>query len=107
MPIERIYRILSGRNIEQSNVKYFDDVPVELLPGMMGSIQQYSEYHYVGYQMHDQDDGDCHVLSIVYEVMRRWDKVFSVYEALNLRLNNVKRGTTAIHSNKKHSNSKR
>lgn len=71
MPIERIYRILSGRNIAQSNVKYFDDVPVELLPGMMRSIQQYSEYHYVGYQMHDQDDGDCHVLSIVYEVMQR------------------------------------
>ena len=49
---------------------------------MMRSIQDYSEYH-VKENASEQANGDPNALSIVYEVMRRWDKVLSVYELLN------------------------
>jgi len=79
---KKIYSLLSSRNRNLSNVQYFDDIPVELLPDMLSSIQQYSEYH-CGKNAPEQDDDDTNALSIVFEVMRRWDESFSVYEALS------------------------
>ena len=46
---KKIYSVLSSRNRDCSNVEHFEDVPVELLPDMLQSIQRYSHY-----QMGDQ-----------------------------------------------------
>lgn len=70
---QKIYHVLSSRNKECSNVQHLDDVPIEFLPDMLGSIQQYSDY---------SKSGDIGALSVVYETMRMWDKAFSVYESL-------------------------
>ena len=78
----KLYSLLSSRNKMCSNVQYFYDVPVEFLPDMLRSIEQYSEYH-VGDNKPDQEDDDSNALSITFEVMRRLDKVFSVYEFLS------------------------
>ena len=42
---KKVYSVLSSRNRRCSNVGHFDDVPVELLPDMLRTIQQYSNYH--------------------------------------------------------------
>ena len=80
---KKIYSILSARNrkCSNSNVLYFSDVPVEFLPDMLISIQQYSGY-YTGYNAPPKHHKHAESLSVVYEVMRRWDKVISVYESL-------------------------
>ena len=82
---KKIYHVLSSRNKENTNVQYFDDdMPVEILPDMLRSIQQYSEYH-IGQEdeeVPERGEEDSTSLSIVFEVMRRWEKVFSVYECL-------------------------
>eukprot|EP00579_Thalassiosira_antarctica_P003598 CAMPEP_0201904696 /NCGR_PEP_ID=MMETSP0902-20130614/56131_1 /ASSEMBLY_ACC=CAM_ASM_000551 /TAXON_ID=420261 /ORGANISM="Thalassiosira antarctica, Strain CCMP982" /LENGTH=264 /DNA_ID=CAMNT_0048438791 /DNA_START=83 /DNA_END=878 /DNA_ORIENTATION=+ len=79
---KKIYSVLSSRNRECSNVHYLEGAPVEFLPDMFGAIQQYSEYH-----LQDnspwQDDDDVNALSIVFEIVRWWDKGFSVYESLS------------------------
>ena len=77
---KKIYRILSHRNRECSNVQHFSDVPIELLPEMLTSIQQYSEYHLGDNRLPDQDDRDVKSLSVVYEIMRKWDQAISLYE---------------------------
>ena len=79
---QKIYHVLSSRNKECSNVQHLDDVPIEFLPYMLGSIQQYSEYH-AGENTPPKHDKDVNALSVVYETMRRWDKAFSVYESLS------------------------
>jgi len=80
---KKIYSILSSRNIDCSNVDYFDEeMAVELLPGMLTSIQRYSKYH-------EAEDGppksqdDVIPLSIMYEVLQRWDKSLAVFESLS------------------------
>ena len=80
---KKIYSVLSSRNKESSTVNYLDDVPVEFLPEMLGSIQQYSEYHLQD-NAPPQDDNDVNALSIVYEIGRRWDKALSIYESLSI-----------------------
>jgi hypothetical protein len=79
---KKIYAVLSSRNIECLNAQHFDDVPVEFLPDMLRSVQQYSEYH-LGDNAPPKDNEDVNSLSVVYEVMRWWDKAFSVYESLS------------------------
>ena len=79
---KKICHVLSFRNRECSNVKHFDDVPIEFLPDMLTSIQQYSEYH-LGESAPARDGEHVNSLSVVYEVMRFWDKVISVYESLS------------------------
>jgi hypothetical protein len=76
----KIYRLLSERNKSMSmpNVQYFDDIDVKLLPFMIKAVQRYASVVHPN----DQDLSDyCRVqpLSIVYEVMRKWDKVFPLY----------------------------
>ena len=79
---KKIYYVLSSRNRECSNVHYLEGVPVEFLPNMFMAIQQYSEYHLQD-KSPSQDDNDVNALSIVFEIVRRWDKGFSVYESLS------------------------
>ena len=81
---KKIYYMISERNRKCSNVQHFDRVPVEYLPDMLGSIQQYSEYH-VGDAAPDKRDKDVTTLSMVYEIMRFWEKAISVYESLGSR----------------------
>jgi len=80
---KKIYSVLSKRNRELSNVGHFEDVPVEILPNMLHSIQRYSHYR-VGDQDISQGSGDVKPLSIVYEVCRNWDESLSAFEALSL-----------------------
>jgi hypothetical protein len=57
-----------------SNVQHFDDIDVKLLPNMLENAQKYSKTVF-------QWGKDEEALSIVYEVMRKWDKVFPVYKS--------------------------
>jgi hypothetical protein len=79
---KKIYSILSSRNRECSNVQHFSDVPVEFLPDMLGSIQEYSDYHAGDKAPPKHDEDYVEALSVVYEIMRFWNEAFSVYEAL-------------------------
>ena len=85
---KKIYHILSSRNRECSNVQDLDDVPTEFLPDLLRSIQKYSEYH-LGENTPDgemappRDDKDVDALSVVFELMRFWDKSFGLYESLS------------------------
>ena len=86
---KKIYRVLSVRNKNCSNVQHFDDIPFELIPDMLKSIQQYSEYHKkvepdYGRMPRQNIYNEC-PLSIVYEVIRGWDKASSLYESLSNR----------------------
>ena len=85
---KKIYSVLSLRNRNCSNVGHFDDVPVEFLPDMLCTIQQYSEYHTgnsenVPEHTPCQDTNDVNSLSLVFEVCRYWDKSLAVYELLS------------------------
>ncbi|KAL7450641.1 hypothetical protein ACHAWC_002523 [Mediolabrus comicus] len=69
----KIYNLLSERNksISTSNVQHFDEVDIKILPYMLKAVQRYAvEIHAYG---------RVKALSIVYEVMRKWDKVFPLY----------------------------
>lgn len=79
---KKVYSILSDRNQRCSNVKYFEDVPVELLPEILVSIQQYSNYH-LPENTPGQADRDVMPLSIVCEILQTWDKSLAVFEALS------------------------
>jgi hypothetical protein len=76
----KIYRLLSQRNksTSMSNVQYFDDIDVNLLPSILEAVQRYAS---VVHPFDRHRAGYCRVkpLSIVYEVMRKWDKVFPLY----------------------------
>ena len=64
----KIYSLLSSRHTAESNVQYFSDVDVKLLPKMLEAVQRYA------------NNPNARRLSIVYEIMRRWEKVFNMYE---------------------------
>ena len=57
-------------------------MPIELLPDMLTSIQKYSKYH-------EAEDGppksqdDVIPLSIMYEVLQKWDSSLAVFESLS------------------------
>jgi len=79
---KKIYTVLSSRNRSLSNVDHFsDDMPVELLPDMLSTIQVYSDYHIKIYTPH-QDTLDVKPLSIMFEILQRWDKSLAVFESL-------------------------
>jgi len=81
---KKIYSILSLRNMFSSNVDHFDeDMPVELLPDMLHSIQRYSNYHTPVEDAPTQDPTDVKPISLVYEILQRWDKALAVFEALS------------------------
>eukprot|EP00984_Skeletonema_dohrnii_P026649 scaffold16013_cov84-Skeletonema_dohrnii-CCMP3373.AAC.2 len=71
---QKLYGLLSLRNIVQTNVQYFGEIDVNLLPHILEVVQKYAIASM---------DGDKHhvkALSIVYEVMRRWEKVSPLYK---------------------------
>jgi hypothetical protein len=74
----KIYNLLSERNksISTSNVQHFDDIDVKLLPVILKTVQRYESAANA-----TTSNNNCRVkaLSIVYEVMRKWDKVFPLY----------------------------
>ena len=79
---KKVYSLLSSRNRNCCNVEYLEDVPFELLPDMLRSIQQYSKY-YVRKNAPVQNSHDVKPLSIVYEMCRYWDESLAVYETLS------------------------
>ena len=85
---KKIYVILSHRNRECLNAEHFDEFPVEILPDMLHSIQEYSNYH-VPKTEEDKEytprKNHYHVnpLSLVYELCRHWEESFNVFEALS------------------------
>ena len=79
---KKVYSILSARNRNCSNVDHFENVPVELLPNMLELIQQYANYH-VPDRTPSQDVRDVKPLSIMYEILQRWDKSLAAFEALS------------------------
>lgn len=78
----KIYSVLSARNRICSNVKHLDDVPVEILPDLLHSIQSYSNYR-DGDSDLSQVRGHVNPLSLVYEVCRNWDESLAAFEALS------------------------
>jgi len=86
---KKIYMVLSQRNKNSSNVDHFDeDMPVELLPYMLLSIQKYAGYHIPNTDEENeatppQDPADVKPLSIMFEILKRWDKSLAVFEALS------------------------
>lgn len=79
---KKIYSALSTLNRSSSNTQHFEDIPVELLPNMLVSIQRYSNYHA---QKHAPMKHRSHArpISIIYEILQRWDKSLEVFEALS------------------------
>ena len=79
----KIYFLLSKRNRTLSNVEHFSDIDVKILPDMLESVQRYAQSARLRHKktlvssIYDTVES----LSIVYEVMRRWDKVFNLYES--------------------------
>ena len=71
----KIYALLSSRNKTMSNVQHFSDVDLKLLPNILQSVQKY--------YMHTHDP-KVNPLSIVYEIMRKWDKAFPLYKSLGV-----------------------
>ena len=55
-----------------SNVQYFGDIDANILPHMVGAVQKYASW-----QLNSEAESD---FVDVYEVMRKWDKVFPVYD---------------------------
>jgi len=79
---KKLYSILSTRNKTNSNVQYFDKLPIELLPDMLESIKKYSEYHF-GDETPRKAQSDVKPISIVYEILRKWDEALSAFEYIN------------------------
>jgi len=71
----KIYSILSDRNEMMSNVQHFSDIDVKILPIMLEAVQTYAT---------NVDDSKVKPLSIVYEVMRKWDKALTCTGAGNI-----------------------
>ena len=79
---KKVYSILSARNRNSSNVEYLEDMPVELLPRMMRFIQKYADYHVRSKDINRGFD-DVHPLSIMFEILQRWDESLAAFEALS------------------------
>jgi len=65
---EKIYRLLSSRNETSSNVQHFGNIDVKLLPNVLEAVQKYS------ISLNYRGSHTVEASSIVYEVMRKWDK---------------------------------
>ncbi len=66
-----------------SNVTEFGDIDVKILPNMLEAVEtchdaarKYRSSPPISYYVHP--------LSIVYEIMRKWDKAFHLYKALGV-----------------------
>jgi hypothetical protein len=68
---QKIYELLSQRHRRRRNVKHFDKIDVKLLPDMIVAVQRYADI------LEEEPEGPS---SIVFEVLREWNKVFPLYE---------------------------
>ncbi|KAL7495083.1 hypothetical protein ACHAWT_007318, partial [Skeletonema menzelii] len=68
----KIYYLLSCRNKTGSNAKHFDDLDVKILPNMLDAVQKYQN-HANGHDLSIFRGAEP--LSILFEIMRKWDKV--------------------------------
>jgi len=78
---KKIYSILSSRNRNGTNVEHLEDVPIELLPNILSSVQYMSDY-FVGMGP-SKDNREVKPLSLVYELCRHWDEALAVFELLS------------------------
>ena len=80
----KIYALLSSRNQTLSNVQHFDDIDLKLLPNILQAVQKYSNttMKFSNTLKYRETYDYVEALSIVYEVMRRWDKVSPLYKSL-------------------------
>ena len=67
-----------------SNAQHLGDIDVKLLPNMLEAVQKYhnAAHLYKAKFYWIRDDLKVNPLSIVYEVMRRWDNVTPLYKML-------------------------
>jgi hypothetical protein len=77
----KIYRLLSSRHKSTSNVQHFGDIDVKILPNIVGAVQKYASCQTPSDYI-DDIDSFVRELSIVYELMRKWDKVFPLYDLI-------------------------
>ncbi|KAL7455932.1 hypothetical protein ACHAWC_009866 [Mediolabrus comicus] len=79
----KIYNFLARRHKEKSNTQHFGDIDVNLLPEILLAVQNYSSAptpsstHSI-YDINEQ----VNALSIVHEIMLKWDKALTLYETL-------------------------
>ncbi|KAL7454337.1 hypothetical protein ACHAWC_006938 [Mediolabrus comicus] len=76
---QKIYNLLYSRNKSLTNVQHFDGIDVQILPNMVEAVQRYSGIISEQCEGEVEQHYNAEDLSIVYEVMRKWDKVFSLY----------------------------
>ncbi len=77
---QKIYSLLSIRNKTMSNAQHFGDMDINLLPRLLEVVQKYSRL--MEEEEEDEEYVQVKALSIVYEIMRRWDKVSPLYKSL-------------------------
>ena len=82
----KIYALLDSRHETMSNVQHFDDIGLMLLPNILEAVQKYSNAsnENLNTSIVWQRDHYVAALSIVYEVMRKWDKAFPLYKTLGV-----------------------
>jgi Leucine-rich repeat (LRR) protein len=91
---QKIYRLLSSRNKSLSNVQHFDDTDVKILPNMIEAVHRCrSLVEELGFDPIDHVNS----LSIVYEVMRKWEKVFPLYNIEGRDFDPQQRETHDLH----------
>jgi hypothetical protein len=71
----KIYRLLTSRHKSTSNVQHFGDIDAKILPNIVRAVQKYASFQ----SPSDYFYNYVRDLSIVYEIMRKWDKVFPLY----------------------------
>ena len=85
----KLYNILAGRNREMSNVQHFGDLTHKHLPEVLTLVQSSGgtrprchprlQAHSV--QTTYQYGANVSPLSIIYDLMRKWDEAFALYES--------------------------
>lgn len=80
----KIFNVLAARNKTRSNIQHFEEMSPKLLPNILESTQTYGldDSFLLRHNSVYQHNSDVDALSVVYEVMRKWDEVFVVYESL-------------------------
>eukprot|EP00985_Skeletonema_marinoi_P011498 scaffold5475_cov98-Skeletonema_marinoi.AAC.3 len=80
----KLYSLLSIRNQLMSNVKHFGDIDVKILPNMLEAMQRYhnavSVYNANAHSF--RRNFEVEPVSIVYETLRKWDKVMQLCKSL-------------------------
>lgn len=76
----KIYNILARRHMEMCNVQYFDDIDTNLLPEILAAVQRCAVDPPFGSGDIYEANRKVNKLSIMFEIMRKWDKALSLYK---------------------------